>query len=75
MRTRLALIVISSLIMIASILPLLGVMDVSISGFSVAESIQNSRLPQSATPYFLVIFVLALIGIIYGAHSRNVVIH
>jgi hypothetical protein len=72
---RVMLIVVGFLVMMMSIVPMLYQADISISGFSVAEKVGNSNLPQSATPYLAVIFFLGLIGVIIGCRSHNIIVH
>lgn len=72
---RVMLIVIGILIVTASLIPLLSRLDLSISGFSVAEKVQESRMPQNTTVYLIAIFILALIAVIIGFKSRRIIIH
>lgn len=74
-RPRNTLIIIGILTMVLSIIPLLSVTDISISGFNIADEVGDSKLPETTTPYFLAIFTLALIAVIFGCRSRNIIIH
>lgn len=69
------LIVIGFLIMAISVIPILHQADVSISGFSVADKVGDAFPIESATPYFLIIFFLGLIGVIIGCKSHKIIVH
>jgi len=72
---RTILIVVSILTLIASVLPLLEQTDISISGFSVSEKMQDSDLPQTATPYLVLIMLVSIVGVVFGCKRREVLIH
>lgn len=75
MRPRAVLIIIGILIMVLSLIPILSRVDVSISGFNIAERVQESRMPQNTTPYLIAIFILALIAVVFGIKSRKIIMH
>ena len=69
------LIILSIITLIASTVPLFEKMDVSVSGFSVAEKMQESGIPQTATPYLVIIMLASIVGIAFGCKKREVIIH
>ena len=72
MRPRIILIIIGILIVVTSIIPLLGQIDITISGFNIAEEIEDS-FPRSHNLYFIIILALGLFATIIGLKSRKIV--
>ena len=75
MSSKVALVLIGVFVMVLSIIPLLGKMDVTISGFSIGDRVQDSSLPQNPSIYLGIIFVLGLIAVIYGLQRHNIIVH
>ena len=72
---RTILIIISIVTLAASAIPLFEKADISISGFNIAEKMQGSGIPQTATPYLVIIMIASIAGIIFGCRRREILIH
>lgn len=75
MNSKAAMIIMGIFIMILSIIPMLSQTNISISGFSIGDRVQDSNLPQNPMVYFGLIFVLGLIAVIYGMQRHNIIVH